>query len=571
MTCFLLKKVLILLYNPLIISIFTSVKKRQAMDEKDILLKTIEGLNATVASLSATNKEQSEQIKDLQERIKELTAQVAWLNRQLFGRKSEKLRAYDPNIPDLFADEFAGLQHQAEEKRDEAVGKIEKESAEVRKQNRQNRKMIEDLPVLETETIEPTGVDLSLYRRIGEEITKVVKHKPGMLYVKEIIRPKYALKDSTMLPPAGQKGVEIAPMPLMPVDKCIADTSLLAEILLQKYEYHVPFYRQIRQYRHLGLKGLTESTLDGWFKKTVELLKPLYESLKKEVFSCDYVQADETTIPVINRGKHKAEREYLWMVRSVMEKLVIFHYDMGSRAGSVIESLASQYRFKGYLQCDGFAGYETAFKTNPDVRLVNCMAHIRRDFEHALGENKKEAEYGLAQIQYMYRIEHCCDKAGLSFDGRKAKRRELTRPIMEAMKTWMETEGIKYSPQSLIGKAVSYAYTRWDNMMRCLEDGRLLLDNNLAENAIRPITLGRKNYLFCGNHEAAVNMSVICSLLATCKAHDVNPRDYLKDIIAQMPYHKKSADEELLNLLPHKWKLQHPESLLTKQTVESAN
>ena len=571
MTCFLLKKVLILLYNPLIISIFTSVKKRQAMDEKAILLKTIEGLNATVASLSATNKEQSEQIKDLQERIKELTAQVAWLNRQLFGRKSEKLRAYDPNIPDLFADEFAGLQHQAEEKRDEAVGKIEKESAEVRKQNRQNRKMIEDLPVLETETIEPTGVDLSLYRRIGEEITKVVKHKPGMLYVKEIIRPKYALKDSTMLPPAGQKGVEIAPMPLMPVDKCIADTSLLAEILLQKYEYHVPFYRQIRQYRHLGLKGLTESTLDGWFKKTVELLKPLYESLKKEVFSCDYVQADETTIPVINRGKHKAEKEYLWMVRSVMEKLVIFHYDMGSRSGSVIESLVSQYHFKGYLQCDGFAGYETAFKTNPDVRLVNCMAHIRRDFEHALGENKKEAEYGLAQIQYMYRIEHCCDKAGLSSDGRKAKRRELTRPIMEAMKTWMETEGIKYSPQSLIGKAVSYAYTRWDNMMRCLEDGRLLLDNNLAENAIRPITLGRKNYLFCGNHEAAVNMSVICSLLATCKAHDVNPRDYLKDIIAQMPYHKKSADEELLNLLPHKWKLQHPESLLTKQTVESTN
>ena len=570
MTCFLLKKVLILLYNPLIISIFTSVKKRQAMDEKAILLKTIEGLNATVASLSATNKEQSEQIKDLQERIKELTAQVAWLNRQLFGRKSEKLRAYDPNIPDLFADEFAGLQHQAEEKRDEAVGKIEKESAEVRKQNRQNRKMIEDLPVLETETIEPAGVDLSLYRRIGEEITKVVKHKPGMLYVKEIIRPKYALKDSTMLPPAGQKGVEIAPMPLMPVDKCIADTSLLAEILLQKYEYHVPFYRQIRQYRHLGLKGLTESTLDGWFKKTVELLKPLYESLKKEVFSCDYVQADETTIPVINRGKHKAEKEYLWMVRSVMEKLVIFHYDMGSRSGSVIESLVSQYHFKGYLQCDGFAGYETAFKTNPDVRLVNCMAHIRRDFEHALGENKKEAEYGLAQIQYMYRIEHCCDKAGLSSDGRKAKRRELTRPIMEAMKTWMETEGIKYSPQSLIGKAVSYAYTRWDNMMRCLEDGRLLLDNNLAENAIRPITLGRKNYLFCGNHEAAVNMSVICSLLATCKAHDVNPRDYLKDIIAQMPYHKKSADEELLNLLPHKWKLQHPESLLTKQTVESA-
>ena len=461
------------------------------MEEKAILLKTIEGLNASIASLSATNKNQAEQIRDLQERIKELTAQVAWLNRQLFGRKSEKLRIYDPNIPDLFADEFAGLRQQAEEKRDEAVEKIEKESTEIRKQKRQNRKMLEELPVLETEVIEPAGVDLSLYRKIGEEVTKIVKHKPGMLYVKVIIRPKYALRDSTLLPPAGQKGVEIAPMPLMPVDKCIADTSLLAEILLQKYEYHVPFYRQIQQYRHLGMKGLTESTLDGWFKKTVELLKPLYEELKREVFSYDYVQADETTVPVINREKHRADKEYLWMVRSVMEKLVIFHYDEGSRAGAVIESLTNQYHFNGYLQCDGFAGYETAFKTNPDVRLLNCLVHIRRHFEQALDENREMAEHGLTQIQHIYRIEHCCDKAGLSYDERKAKRRELAGPVMDAMKVWMETEGIKYSPNSQAGKAITYAYTRWDNMMRCLEDGRLLWDNNLAENAIRPITLGR--------------------------------------------------------------------------------
>jgi len=541
------------------------------MEEKEILLKTIEGLNASIASLSTTNKNQSEQIKNLQERIKELTAQVAWLNRQLFGRKSEKLRVYDPNMPDLFADEFSGLRQQAEEKRDEAVEKIEKESVEDVKRNRQNRKMIEDLPVLETDTIEPKGVDLSLYRRIGEEITKVVKHKPGMLYVKVIIRPKYALKDSTLLPPAGQKGVEIAPMPLMPVDKCIADTSLLAEILLQKYEYHVPFYRQIQQYRHLGMKGLTESTLDGWFKKTVELLKPLYEELKREVFSCDYVQVDETTVPVINREKHKADKEYLWMVRSVMERLVIFHYDEGSRAGAVIESLANQYHFKGYLQCDGFAGYETAFKTNSNVRLLNCLVHIRRHFEQALDENRETAQHALTQIQYIYKIERQCDEAGLSYDERRQTRQELSRPIMEAMKVWMETEGIKYSPSSLTGKAITYAYTKWDNIMRCLDDGRLYWDNNLAENVQRPITLSRKNFLFCGNHEAAVNMSVICSLLATCKAHDVNPRVYLNDVIAQMPYHKKATQEELLNLLPHKWKLKHPECVLTRQKEESCN
>ena len=542
------------------------------MDEKDILLKTIEGLNVSVASLSAINKKQAVQNEKLQERIKELTAQVAWLNRQLFGRKAEKLPVYDPGMQDLFADEFASLQRKAEEKRDEAVEKTEKESAGEKSRKRQNRKMIEDLPVLETEVIKPDGMDLSLYRRIGEEVTRVVKHKPGMLYVKEIIRPKYALKDNTQLPPEGQKGVEIAPMPLMPVDKCIADTSLLAEILIQKYEYHVPFYRQIQQYRHLGMKGLTESTLDGWFKKTVGLLQPLHEVLKQEVFSCDYVQADETTVPVINRDKHKADKEYLWMVRSVMEKLVVFHYDEGSRAGAVIESLANQYHFKGYLQCDGFAGYETAFKTNPGVQLVNCLVHIRRHFEQALDENREMTEHGLTQIQQVYKIEHGCNEAGLSYEERKKKRQELARPILEAMKTWMETEGIKYSPRSQAGKAITYAYTRWGNVMRCLEDGRLLWDNNLAENVIRSITLGRKNYLFCGNHEAAVNMSVICSLLATCKAHDVNPRDYLNDIIARMPYHKKATNEELLNLLPHKWKLQHPESVLTRQTAaESGN
>ena len=289
------------------------------------------------------------------------------------------------------------------------------------------------------------------------------------------------------------------------------------------------------------------------------------------VFSCDYVQADETTVPVINKEKHRADKEYLWMVRSVMKKLVIFHYDQGSRAGAVIESLANQYHFKGYLQCDGFAGYETAFRTNPDVRLLNCLVHIRRHFEQALDENREMAEHGLTQIQHIYRIEHCCDKAGLSYDERKTKRRELAGPVMNAMKVWMETEGIKYSPNSQIGKAITYAYTRWDNMMGCLEDGRLLWDNNLAENVIRPITLGRKNYLFCGNHEAAANMSVICSLLATCKAHDVTPRDYLNDVIARMPYHKKATHEELLELLPHKWKLQHPESALTKQEEEAGN
>ena len=536
--------------------------QEEMLSQMEMMLQPLQQVNASQAE---TIKKLTEQNDSLQSRIKELTAQVAWLNRQLFGRKSEKLPIIDPNYPDLFAGMIPENAQQIADAHDEAVDKIVM-AKEERRQEKKNRIMMEDLPVLEQVILTPDNLDTNLYKKIGQEVTRIVEHKPGQLYIKEIIREKWGLKDNTATAPKGMSGVLIAPMPLLPIYKGIAGASLLAEILLQKYEYHMPYYRQIKQYSHLGMKGLTESTVDGWFKQTMELLKPLYEVLKEEVMKDDYVQADETTTPVMNKESHKAAKEYLWMVRAVIRRLVLFHYDQGSRAGAVIESLANRYNFKGYLQCDGFAGYETAFKTNPDVWLLNCMVHMRRHFEQALDENRPMAEHALTEIQHLYKIEHMCDDAGLSPDERKARRQELARPIMEAMKLWMETEGVKYSESSLIGKAITYAYSRWDNMMRYLEDGRLLLDNNLAENEIRPITLGRKNYLFCGNHEAAQNMAVVCSLLATCRNHDVNPRDYLNDVISQMPYHTKASHEELLQLLPHKWKLTHPESVMTKPT-----
>lgn len=513
------------------------------MTEKDILMKTIETLNSTVSSLSATNN-------SLQKRIDELTAQVAWLNRQLFGRKSEKLAAYDPNQLDLFSGQLPENATGIMEARDKAVDSLPETTAE-RKRERKNRKMMEDLPVLEKVVIEPEGIDMNLYKKIGEEVTRVVEHKPGQLYIKEIIRPKYGLRDNTSLPPSGMRSVEIAPLPLLPIYKGIAGPTLLAEILLQKYEYHLPFYRQVQLFRHLGFKA-SESTIDGWFKPTVELLKPLYEVLKSEIMKSDYLQGDETTVPVMDKSTHKMNKEYLWLVRAVEQRLVLFHYNNGSRSGTVIEKLTEG--FNGYFQCDGFDGYESAFKTRKDVHIVNCMAHIRRHFEQAIKENKEMAEHALKEIQLLYRIEHDCDERELTAGQRKQERQEKSKPIMQALKLWMETEGIKYSPSSLIGKAITYAYTRWDNMMRYLEDGRIRIDNNLAENAIRPVTLGRKNYLFCGNHEAAVSMSVVCSLLATCKAHEVNPREYLNDVIAKMPYMQKASYNELLQLLPHKWK-----------------
>ena len=319
------------------------------MEERDILMQTIESLNASIHTLSESHKKE---VESLNARIKELTAQVAWLNRQLFGRKSEKLPIIGPNQLDLFSGMLPENAQQITDARDGAVEKIVK-TKEERRQERKNRIMMEDLPVLEQVILTPDNLDKNLYKKIGQEVTRIVEHKPGQLYIKEIIREKWGLKDNTVPAPKGMSGVLIAPMPLLPIYKGIAGASLLSEILLQKYEYHMPYYRQVKQYSHLGMKGLTESTVDGWFKQTMELLRPLYEALRAEVMKSDYIQADETTTPVINKEAHKAAKEYLWMVRAVMERLVLFHYDQGSRAGAVIESLANKHNFKGYLQCDG--------------------------------------------------------------------------------------------------------------------------------------------------------------------------------------------------------------------------
>ena len=448
------------------------------------------------------------------------------------------------------------------EAQEEATAKIEKETVEDKKRKRCQRKMMENLKVIERIVLTPEGID-GTYKKIGEEVTRVVKYIPAQLGIVEYIREKYAKNNAENT----RTDIKIAPLPLFPINKSIADSTLLAETILNKYEYHMPLYRQVQQYRHLGFQ-VNESTIDGWIKPTAELLRPLYQILMSEIFKSSYIQSDETTVPVVDKQKHKASKEYLWMIRAARERLRCFYYDDGSRAGAVIERLANEYHFKGYVQCDGFSGYETAFRNNNDVQLVNCMAHIRRHFEQALEENRSSAEFALGEIQKLYQIERNCTEQDLSDEQRRQKRDELARPIMLHLKAWMETEGVRYSPSSQMGKAVTYAYKRWDNMMRYLDDGAIYIDNNLAENAIRPITLGRKNYLFCGNHEAAGWMSIICSLIGTCKEHNVNPRLYLNDVIAKMPYivNKNPLEqprrEDVLPLLPHEWIKQHPQAIL---------
>jgi hypothetical protein len=188
---------------------------------------------------------------------------------------------------------------------------------------------------------------------------------------------------------------------------------------------------------------------------------------------------------------------------------------------------------------------------------VACLAHIRRHIENALDENRSLAQHALKEIQALYRIEHMADKEELSYQKRAELRGKLATPILDSMEKWLEQTYPQVLPKSRMGQAIAYAYSLWPRMRRSLQDGRIKIDNNLAENAIRPFTVSRKNFLFCGNHEAAENTAVICSMLATCKAQEVNPREWLNDVIARLPgYLEKGSGKDVEELLPNAWKTQ---------------
>lgn len=361
-------------------------------------MTTEEILTKTVESLTKVNEAQSRQISELTAEVKKLSAQIAWFQRQMFGRRSEKHLPAD-NRPNLF--DAAGVEIPGEQA-PEAVDEPEKETVTYTRKKSQKgvskpRETWENLPLLETRVIEPEGLDLTRYRKIGEEVTVLVGFEPGKYYRIAVVRPKYGLIDPTE-PVERGKGVLIAPLPKFPIYKGVPDASLLSEIILQKYEYHMPFYRQIKVMAHMGMTGLKEATITGWYKRTMELLRPLYDALVAEVFRSRYIQTDESTVPVINNERHQADKEYLWMSRAVMERLVVFFYDNGSRAGDVIKTKTDKYNFKGYLQCDGYGGYTAAFRSSATVRLVFCMVHIRRHWLEARTENRKAAQWFLDKL-----------------------------------------------------------------------------------------------------------------------------------------------------------------------------
>jgi hypothetical protein len=319
---------------------------------------------------------------------------------------------------------------------------------------------------------------------------------------------------------------------------------------MNKYFYHLPFHRQISMLKMEGIR-LPAKTVNGWFQGGSDLLRALYFRLKDIVLESKYIQVDESTIPVINNEKHKAHKAYLWMVRSVMDNLVFFHYDKGSRAQKVVVHLLKD--FQGAVQTDGYQAY-SIYEQKKGILLLACWAHARRKFSDSLKEDKSGAEYALAQIAKLYQVEAMATDQEMDYGQRAELRKRLAYPIMRAFEKWIEGYYPKALPGGRMSKALAYTYNLFLRLSRYHLDGRYLLDNNMAENAIRPLAVGRKGYLFCGNHDAAENAALMYSLLGCCKASDVNPREWLSDVFAKLPLYNSNYDLDLADLLPHNWK-----------------
>ena len=531
----------------------TLLQERDELYQELSKLRQADGGSLEIAEKKNARYEQV--IKDKDEAIKKLTDQLAWYRRKFWKASSEKFIPQDPAQRKL---DFGGLDTLPEEE------EVAKEAArEIITYERKKPEKIKRQPVRmplpehlrrEQEIIEPEGID-SNWTRIGEEVTEILEHKPGELFVRRIIRPKYALKNEfqklleTNEDGTQSKVVKIAQMPLLPLPRSNAGARLLAELLMGKYFFHMPFHRQISLFKLAGV-SLPASTVNDWFGGGSDLLRALYFRLREIVLKSDYIQVDESTVPVINSEKQRAVKAYLWVVRSVIDKMIFFHYDEGSRAQKVVLELLKD--FKGAVQTDGYEAY-SIYENKKGVLLLGCWAHSRRKFSEASKEDKSGAEYALEQIGLIYGVETMADDQNLSYEQRAELRSRLAYPILCAFEKWIVGYVPKVLPKGRMYKALTYTYALFQRLTRYHLDGRYRIDNNLIENDIRPLAVGRKGYLFCGNHDAAENAAIMYSLFGCCKAAGVDPREWLTDVLTRIPQYNKDYSRDLAELLPHNW------------------
>ncbi|MBA3971756.1 MAG: IS66 family transposase [Bacteroidetes bacterium] len=445
----------------------------------------------------------------LQEEVLYLKSQIELLQRMQFGQKRERFEG-DPAQGVLpFVAPAEEVTEQEEEIKEQITYTRKKQSA-----HKGRAALPAHLPVEEIE-IHPEG-DLTELVCIGKEVTEELECEPARFFIRRYIRYKYAAKNG--------EGVKTGSLPERVIDKGIPGAGLLSMILTDKYMDHLPLYRQKQRFARENIP-IASSTIEGWVKQGLERLEPLYQQLKFDIKAKGYLQVDETSIKVLESDKKGAcHLGWYWVYHSPLDGLVLMDYQPTRGSSATKEMLAN---FRGYLQSDGYAVYNKIGQ-RAEVSPVACWAHARREFERALDNDKPRASKALAMIQQLYAVERKAKDTLLNDLQIKQLRLEESLPVINELGKWIFAEMKNTLPKSQIGKAMHYAMERWDKLSAYLADGNLHIDNNAIENAIRPIALGRKNYLFAGTHDAAARAGMIYSFFAICKKQEVNPYQWLK-------------------------------------------
>ncbi|MGN1253756.1 MAG: IS66 family transposase, partial [Prevotella sp.] len=469
-------------------------------------------------------KEVAKKDKELAEnedKIRSLVARLEYLTRKLWGKMSEKRQT--PDDPRQLKLDFEGMDLTEEEKRqaEEAARKVaEARKVKVKEHEKRipvRKKLPENLRHVE-EHIYPDGYlghedEWILFNEV--ETSEHLEITAPDAYVRVTIRHKAMRKSDNK--------ILTAPVPVEPLAKSYAGPTALTELTIGKFADHLPFYRQIEMFKRLGIE-LKQPTIEGWFFGIADLMRPMYYRLQEYMLQLGYLQSDESTVPVINNEKHRTVKGYMWLIRAVIEPLVLFHYHEGSRGKEVALQFFKDY--KGALQVDGYAVYDLLDKFS-GIMILCCWAHCRRYFERALKHDKERAEYGMEQIGMIYSVESIADEEGASYERRAQLRQELAYPIIRGLEAWALNERDAVMPKSPIGKAIGYLLGHIRQLSRYVTDGRYMIDNNFIENSVRPLALGRKNYLFCGNHDAAENAAIIYTFMGCCKLAQVDVRKWL--------------------------------------------
>ena len=480
-------------------------------------------------------------ITNLQLQVQSLQLQLAELKKIIFGSKGEKFIASaskESSVQtDMFPDDKLG-EHTVV--RTTLIKSFEKKQTTLVVKHPGRNPLPESL---RREVIELLPEeDVSELRPVGTAVTERLEYQPGELFVKQFVRSEYIKPSEDGLT---AKRV-IAPLPCMPLEKSIAGASLLTHLLVSKFVDHLPVYRQLEIFKRQNV-NINHSTVCGWIKDAVALIEPVYNLHCKEVLNSNYLNADETTIKVLDKDKKGTTHQgYYWVYYDTQRKLALFDYQPGRGA---IYPQSMLHNFKGYLQTDGYDAYDT-FDKMDGITTLCCWAHARRKFYEAKDYDNANAAKVLEQIQQLYQIESHCREQNFTPEQIKNHRQQHSITILNTLEQLLKELLVKALPGSPFGKAIAYTLKRWKKLCVYTTNGMLQIDNNLVENSIRPVALGRKNYLFAGSHERAQDAAMLYSLFATCRLHSINPEHWLNHLFENI---NSTSKENLHLLLPQNY------------------